>query len=74
MVPTILVPMLDEGTDVWRPVPAEHVRGGTYRLLYELDPTRLDENWQFLPGEIVICEERIGPAGAVQLIAVMRAV
>jgi hypothetical protein len=54
---TIYVYLLDEGTDVWRPVEAEHVGGEQYRILSaNADPE--DEHWQFQTGEVVRCETR----------------
>ena len=53
---TVLVRMLDEGTDVWRPVPAERLGETTYRLA--VAPTPEDETWIFQPGDIVVVEQR----------------
>ena len=49
---TVYVYLLDEGTDVWRPVAAERVAGDVFRL----DPAAHvpdGESWQFLPGQCV---------------------
>lgn len=52
-MPTIYVYLPDEAVDVWRPVPAEHIRGDIYRITGELpDDT---ERWEFGPGELVRC-------------------
>jgi hypothetical protein len=46
-----------KGVDVWRPVDAENVGPGRYRLLplENPDPT---EHWEFPPGSVVACEIR----------------
>jgi hypothetical protein len=54
---TIYVSLLDEGTDVWRPVEAEHVSDNRYRIVStNSDPD--DEHWEFQTGEVVRCELR----------------
>jgi hypothetical protein len=55
---TVYVKLLDEGIDVWRPVPAEDFGESRYRLLPtdSYDPD--DETWEFLPGTAVVCEPR----------------
>ena len=54
---TVMVPLLDEGVDVWRPVQAEVLPHGRYRIVTERsDPE--DERWAFSTGEVVLCEER----------------
>jgi hypothetical protein len=61
---TIYVYLLDEGTDVWRPVEAVHLGDNRYRItLVNVD--RSDEHWQFSKGDIVRCSRRVlsgGPA------------
>ena len=52
---TIYMPLLNEGTDVWRPVDAALVEGQIYRVEGEVP---LGEVWAFPPGSIVICEQR----------------
>jgi hypothetical protein len=56
----IYVPLLDEGTDVWRPVSAEHVREDVYRIVGE-DPE--DERWRFSSGQLVRCRQQKLSAG-----------
>ena len=52
---TIYVRLLDEGTDVWRPVDAMRVSDGLYRLV----GTHVDaEKWEFPSGNIVRVEKR----------------
>lgn len=54
MTQTIYVALLDEGTDVWRPVQAEQVKGNAYRIL---DSMPEDESWEFPSGAVVHCKE-----------------
>jgi hypothetical protein len=49
---TIHMPLLDEGTDVWRPVKAERMSDDTFRVLGPVPET---EEWAFPPGTIVRC-------------------
>ncbi len=58
MTEEIYVALLDEGTDVWRPVPAWRVDDSTYIVLRPgwYDPE--DERWEFPPGTTVICEPK----------------
>jgi hypothetical protein len=65
---TVYVALLNEGTDVWRPVAAAQVGPALYRLL---GPVPEDEGWQFQPGEVVRCEARV-LSGKQALIAVER--
>ena len=52
---TIYVYLLDEGTDVWRPIEAIPVGNSVYRIVSEnSDPE--DEHWQFSNGDLVRCE------------------
>jgi hypothetical protein len=52
----VFVALLNEGTEVWRPVDAEHLGGDLYRLL-GLVPD--DESWQFQPGDTVHCAAKV---------------
>jgi hypothetical protein len=52
---TVYVSLLNEGTDVWRPVVAEQIGPSLFRLL---GPVPSEERWQFQPGEVVRCENR----------------
>jgi hypothetical protein len=55
MTTTIIhVYLLDEGVDCWRPVAAEHIRDDVYRIVGEA-PDPQDENWEFVPGQLVRC-------------------
>ena len=50
----IYVYLLDEGTDVWRPVEAIHLNDDIYQIVSEkLDPNEL---WAFKTGDTVRCE------------------
>lgn len=52
----IYVRLLDEGTDVWRPVKAMKVREGIYRIVGSDGRLYTDEHWEFLPDCLVECE------------------
>lgn len=52
----IYVELLDEGTPVWRPVDAEPQEDGTFFICEQAIPEY--EQWNFLPGERVLVEER----------------
>ncbi|MBJ7440182.1 MAG: hypothetical protein JHD35_14290 [Sphingopyxis sp.] len=52
---TIFMPLLDEGTECWRPVGATPLGTQLYKVEGEVPQ---DETWAFLPGSIVICEIR----------------
>lgn len=41
------VRLLDEGTDVWRPVPAAALPGGVFQLAEPADYNRNTETWEF---------------------------
>jgi len=54
---TIHVYLLDEGTDVWRPVEAIHVAESVDQII-PASTIPEAETWQFSPGKMVRCEER----------------
>lgn len=54
---TIFVYLLDEGTDAWRPVNAEEVSSGKFRIVSRNEAPD-DECWQFNVGEVVRCEAK----------------
>jgi hypothetical protein len=56
---TVLVGLLDEGTDVWRPVPAIPVGRKLYVLIRTADYDPEDETWAFPPGAIVRCRREV---------------
>lgn len=54
----IYMPLLNEGTDVLRPVMALHVRDDVYKIMGTkegLKPEDLDEDWLFPIGSYVSC-------------------
>ena len=54
---TVYVRLLEEGTDVFRPVSAVLMGDNTYLLRELLNYDEQIEKWQFLPGSLVICEQ-----------------
>lgn len=65
---TIFVALMNEGTDVWRPVAAERLSEHRF-LIVEACETD-DEVWQFPPGSVVRCELREFSGGKSGLTAV----
>jgi hypothetical protein len=64
----IYVSLLDEGTDVWRPVEAVHVRDDMYRIISSnLNPK--DERWQFVSGDVVRCQSHVFADGSQGMVA-----
>jgi hypothetical protein len=55
MISTIYVKLLEEGTDVYRPVEVEKINENTFRIK---DQNDYDEVWEFSPGAIVEVEEK----------------
>lgn len=52
---TIYVKLVDELIPVWRPVKAELISDNVYRIVDQ--PYQRDiEEWEFQPGERVVCE------------------
>ena len=54
----IYVALLDEGINVWRPVPALRLESNTYVVLRPDDYDPSVETWQFPPGTLVVCEQK----------------
>ena len=54
---TIYVALLNEGTDVWRPVQALRRANGVFEIVSRNDDPE-SEYWQFSPGSLVRCIER----------------
>lgn len=50
---TIYIRLLDEGTEVFRPAPAELLDEGILKVLPTPDYDPEDERWEFLPGTVV---------------------
>jgi hypothetical protein len=46
----IYMPLLNEGTDAWRPINGTPLQGGVYMVE---GPMPEDETWQFLPGTVI---------------------
>lgn len=64
----IYVYLLDEGTDVWRPVKAVHQSGDIYKII-SLNHNHEDEKWEFLHGDLVRCKNRYFSNGETCLVA-----
>ena len=52
----IYVPLLDEGTNVWRPTLAQRLIDGSHLVLQSPGYDPDDEKWEFPPGSRVVCE------------------
>jgi hypothetical protein len=52
---TIYMPLLNEGTDVWRPVAATSLSEGSFRVEGQMPD---NEEWAHLPGSVVSCSSR----------------
>ena len=63
----IYMPLLNEGTDVWRPVEATQLSGDLYRVDGSVPE---DEEWAFPPGAIVRCERTTIKEGKSDLTAI----
>jgi len=50
----VFVPLVDEGTTVWRPIWASHVEKDIYRIESK-NADLLDESWKFVAGQSVRC-------------------
>ncbi len=68
---TILIPIQNEGTDVWRPVWALKVETDCYQIPVS---ARIpdDEDWPFAPGSTVRCEIKTFQDSSVGLVAVAK--
>ena len=64
---TIYLPLLNEGTDCWRPVEAEPVGNNCYRILAA---KLAEEDWATEPGSIVHCKLHRFSDGSVGLVAI----
>jgi len=67
---TVYVKLLDEGVDVWRPVPATRLPDGSFELSQPewYDPE--DEIWEFPPHSRVKCTAKSFADGQAGLVAV----
>ncbi len=68
----IYVPLLDEGTDVFRPATGVFVGPDTVRIEKPDDYDPDDETWEFPPGSEVVCVAEFR-GGAQMLVARSRA-
>jgi hypothetical protein len=66
MMKRIYVALLDEGTECWRPVQAEHLGDDLYRIIGE-KPS--DEVWRFGADDIVKCKVHVFQNGSSDLVA-----
>ena len=66
---TIYMPLLNEGTEVWRPVGAMKIADLGYMVT---EPAPTEEEWAFQPGHILRCEEQPLRDG-IHLVAVAKA-
>lgn len=68
-MPTICVRLLDKSPTAWRPVQAEQIGEGVYRIVEPLPP---GEHWEFFPGETVRCRRGRIMADAEAMVAYER--
>ena len=54
---TVFMPLRDEGVAVWRPVDAEALPSGWYRIV-SVNEQPDHETWAFPTGAVVVCEHR----------------
>lgn len=64
----IYVLLLDEGTDVWRPVDALYEGENTFKIMSTNEKVD-DEVWEFNHGDLVHCEEKVFSSSEVGLVA-----
>jgi hypothetical protein len=62
---TMQMPLLNEGTDVWRPVKVTPLEGAVYRVE---GPQADDEEWEFEPGTLIEVKWRTFSNGEVMLV------
>ena len=63
----VFVALRGEGTEVWRPVNARQVAHNLYQIL---GPVPDDEEWEFQPSQVVLCEFKKFQDGSSGLVAV----
>jgi hypothetical protein len=63
----LYIELLDEGVDSWRPVAAEDLGSGLYRLVGAVPE---GEVWAYQPGEVVNARERVFADGERGLVAI----
>lgn len=62
---TIYIPLRNEGTDCWRPTEGRMVADMTFEVLPTPDYDPDNEEWEFVPSSIVVCESRALSSGVV---------
>ena len=53
----IYIPLINEGTDVWRPAKGRRIKDLIFEVLCPDDYDSMNEDWQFKPGNIVKCKK-----------------
>jgi hypothetical protein len=66
-MPTLYMPLRNEGTDAWRPVNAESHGAGTFRVI---GPMPSGEDWLFPPDSIVATARHRFVDGSFGIVAV----
>ena len=66
---TAFMPMLDEGTDVWRPVELLAIDKDTFQIQSKCPA---DEKWKFKSGELVVCEQQLLSSGSALVITALK--
>lgn len=56
-ITTIFIQLLNEDVATARPAPAQHISRDIYKILLPDDYDPEDEEWEFLPGDTVRCEQ-----------------
>ena len=54
----IYINLLNEGTDVRRPVFAVNIKNDIYKILEDNKYDKENEEWEFVPGDTVLCENQ----------------
>jgi len=65
----IFIRLMDEGTDVFRPVSATKISDDVYEIDESNSYDPKDEVWEFLPGTLVKVESRL-LSGQAELVAI----
>lgn len=52
----IYVKLLNEGTEAYRPVSVINIKDNIYKILESNNYDKDDEEWEFIPGDSVVCE------------------
>lgn len=65
---TIYIRLLNEGTDVFRPVQAEKLEKNIFKIIETESYNPECETWEFIPGQIVHCKN-LELHGGVKMVA-----